>query len=44
MTTGTYNSVSFILNVAFIGLFTAATAESASGSAFLVALVVIVQF
>ena len=44
MTTGTYNFVSFILNVAFVGLLTAATARSASGSASLVALLVITQF
>ena len=44
MTTGTYNFVSFILNVTFVGLLTAATAGSASGSASLVALLVITQF
>ena len=44
LTTGTYNFVSFILDVAFDGLLTAATAESASGSAPLVALLIITQF
>ena len=44
MATGTYNFVSFILNVTFVGLLTAATAGSASGSASLVALLVITQF
>ena len=44
VTTGTYNVVSFILNVTFVGLLTAATAASVSGSASLVALLVITQF
>ena len=44
MTTATYSFVSFILNVAFVGLLTAATARSESGSASLVALLVITQF
>ena len=44
MNIGTYNFVSFNLNVAFVGLLTAATAGSASGSASLVALLVIAQF
>ena len=44
MTTGTYNFVSFILNVPFSGLLTASTAGSASGSASLVTLLVITQF
>ena len=44
MTTRAYNFVSFILNVAFVGLLTAATAGTASGSASLVALLVIPQF
>ena len=42
--TGTYNFLSIILNVAFVGLLTAATAGSASGSASLVAYLVIIQF
>ena len=44
MTTGTYNFVSFVLKVAFVGLLIPATAGSASGSASLVALLVITQF
>ena len=44
MTTRAYNFGSFILNVAFAGLLTAATAGTASGSAYLVALLVIPQF
>ena len=44
MTTGTYNFVSSILNVTFVGLLTAATAGLASGSAFLVVSFVITQF
>ena len=44
MTTGTCNFVSFILNVAFLGLLTAAAAGSASGSVSLVALIVITQY
>ena len=36
--------MSFILNVEFVGLLTTATAGSASGSASLVALLVITQF
>ena len=44
VTTGTYSCVSVILNVAFVGLLTAATAGSASGSASLVAFLVITQF
>ena len=36
--------MSFILNVAFVGLLTAATAGFASGSASLVAWLVITQF
>ena len=42
MTTGRYNFVSVILNTAFVGLLTAATAGLASGSASLVALLVII--
>ena len=42
--TGTYNFLSIILNVAFVGLLTAATAGSASGSTSLVAYLVIIQF
>ena len=38
MTTGTYNFVSVFLNVAFVGLLTAATEGLALGSASLVAL------
>ena len=41
VTTGTYNFVSFVLNVAIVGLLTAVTAGSASGLASLVALLVI---
>ena len=41
---GTYDFVSFILKVAFVGLSTAATAGLASGLASLVALFVITQF
>ena len=44
MTTGTYNFVSVILNVASIGLLTAATAGFALASASLVALLVITHF
>ena len=44
MTTGIYNVVSFILNVAFFGLLIAANAGSASGSVSLVVLLVITQF
>ena len=44
MTAGTYSFVSFILNVAFVQLLTAATAESASVSAYLASLLVITQF
>ena len=44
MTAGTYNFVSFILSVAFVGLLTAATVGLAPGSASLVALLVITQF
>ena len=44
MTTGIYNFVSSILNVAFVELLTAATAGLASGLASLVALLVITQF
>ena len=44
MTTGTYKFVSVIFNVAFIGLLPAATAGLASGSASLVALLVITHF
>ena len=43
-TTGTYNFVSAISNVAFVGLLTATTSGLASGSASLVALLVITQF
>ena len=43
MTTGTYNFVSVIFNVAFVGLLTAASAGLTSGSASLVALLVITQ-
>ena len=44
VTTGTYNFVSFILKFAFVGLLIQATAGSALGSAYLVALPVITQF
>ena len=44
MTTGTYSFVSFILNVGLVGLLTAATTGSESGSASVVALLVITQF
>ena len=44
MSTGTYNFMSVILNIAVVGLITAATAGSASGPASLAALVVIKQF
>ena len=40
----TYNFVSVVLNFAFVGLLTAATAGPASESAFLVALLYIIQF
>ena len=43
VTTGTHNFVSFILKVAFVGLLISSTAGSASGSASLVALIVITQ-
>ena len=44
VTTGTYSFVSFILNVGLVGLLTAATTGSESGSASVVALLVITQF
>ena len=44
VTTGTYNFVSLILNVAFVGLLTTTTAGSATGSSSLVALLVVTQF
>ena len=44
MTAATYNFASLILNVAFVGLLTAATAGSVSRSASLVALLVITKF
>ena len=44
LTTGTYSFVSIILNVAIIGLLTPATAGSSSGSASLVALVLLHNF
>ena len=44
MTTRTYNFVSFILNVEFVGLLTAATAGFTTGSAPLVAFLVTTQF
>ena len=46
VTTGTYSFVSVILNVAFVGLLTAATAGLSpwSGTASVVALLVITQF
>ena len=44
ITTGTYNFVSIILNVAFVGLSVAATAGFAWGSTSLVALLVNTQF
>ena len=44
VTTGTYSIQSVILKTAFVGLLTSATAGSASGSASLVALLVITQF
>ena len=44
VTTGTYNFVSVILNFVPVGLLVSATVGSASGSASLVALLVITQF
>ena len=44
VTIGTYNFVSFVLKVVFVGLLILSTAGSASGSASLVALLVIIQF
>ena len=44
VTTGAYNIVYFILNVALVGLLNATTAVLASGSASLVALLVKTQF
>ena len=44
VTTGTYNFAPFILKLAFVGLLISATAGSASGSAFLVAVLVNTQF
>ena len=44
MTTGTYYVMYFISNVTFVGLLTEATAESASESAYVVAMLVITQF
>ena len=44
MTTGTYKFMSFLLNVALLGLLTAATVASASGPPSPVALLVITQF
>ena len=44
VTTGTYNFVSVILNVVFVGLLTAATAGSVSGSTSLFVLLVVTQF
>ena len=44
VTSGTYYVVYFISNVAFVGLLTEATAESASESAYFVAMLVITQF
>ena len=44
VTTGTYNFVSFISTIASVELLTAATTGSGSGSASLVALLVITQF
>ena len=44
VTTGTYNLRSVILKTAFVGLLIPATAGSGSGSASLVALLVITQF
>ena len=44
VTTETYNFVSFFLNVASVGLLTAGTSESASGSASLVDLLFIIKF
>ena len=43
VTTGTYNFVSVVINVAFVGLSIAATSGSASGSPSLVALLVNLQ-
>ena len=43
-TAGTYNSVSFILKVVSVGLLNATTTGSVSGSASLVAQLVITQF
>ena len=43
MATETYKFVYFISNVTFVGLLTTATAGSASGSASLLALLVITQ-
>ena len=44
MTTGRYNFVSIILNVAFVGLLISTTEGSASGLASLVSLLVITKF
>ena len=44
MTTGTYNFVFAVLNVASVGLLISATVGSTSGSVSLVALLVITQF
>ena len=43
VTTGTYNFVCVILNVAFAGLLTAATVGFATGSASLVALLLVTK-
>ena len=43
MTTGTYNFVCVILNVAFAGLLTAATVGFATGSASLVGLLLVTK-
>ena len=44
MITGIYNVVPFILNIAFVGLLTAATAGLVSGLVSLVALLVTTRF
>ena len=44
MTTGTYNFMSVILDAAFLGVSTATTAGSVSGSASLITQLVITQF
>ena len=43
-TTGAYSFLSFISNIAFVWLLTTASAGSASGSAYLVSLLAIIEF